>query len=316
MSRITRRAAIAGLLALAAGACGERPPPTNRLVIATGGKGGVYYALGHALATIIRRNWGIEVDVRQTGASIENLHLIGEGTADLAFATVDAVALALFGQSPFPARQPVNSLALLYDEYLHAVTLADDDVFTMGDLAGKPVSIGANQSGTELVSLRLLKAAGVKASELHHLGVAESVAALREGDIRAFFFVGGLPTPAIADLARGLPIRLLPLDAYVAKLQRDHSGVYVRRTIPATAYGMPSDIPTLGVHTLLVTGARMPDEVAYQIARLLFASRDELAAAHSEARHLNQRVAIFTDPAQLHPGAIRYYQEVKQGVAG
>ncbi|WP_181871215.1 TAXI family TRAP transporter solute-binding subunit [Sphaerisporangium album] len=313
VSGVSRRAALASALLLGVGACSSRGH-RERLTIATGGTGGVYYALGEALAAVMRRRWDVDVVVTRSAASIENLHLVAAGRADLGFASIDAVALAVAGHAPFLGRRPITSLALLYDDYLQFTTGAGDPIRRPADISGTAVSVGAPESGTELIVLRLLRTAGIEPSRLVRLGVADSADAMRRGEIRGFFFSGGIPTPAIAALARSSPIRLLPLGAYVPALQREYDGVYVTRTVPANTYGLDADVSTIGVHNLLVANAAMPADLAYRITKLLFESRGELAATHAEARHLHERTAVFTEPVPLHPGAVRYYREVKYGV--
>lgn len=302
----------------AAGGCGGQPPPRGPLRIATGGQGGVYYAYGQGLAELVREHWGgQDVQVLATAASVENLRMVARGDADVAFTLADAAALGVEGKPPFPAPQPVQALARLYDNYVHLVVRADVLVRGLPDLRGKAVSTGAADSGTELVAARLLSLAGIDpARDLtrRRLGVDESAAALRSGSIQAFFWSGGLPTRAITELARELPIRLVDLAGHAAALRELHGEFYAERTIPASAYAMDGAVATIGVPNYLVVGTAMEERVAHELTRLLFSDREALTRAHPEARRLNRRAAIGTWPVPLHPGAARYYREAKLAV--
>jgi TRAP transporter TAXI family solute receptor len=82
--------------------------------------------------------------------------------------------------------------------------LAGSGISSVEDLRGKSVSVGSPSSGTEIIVLRVLEAAGIDSdSDIDHqqLGVDESVAAVRDGTLDAFFWSGGLPTGAVTDLA-------------------------------------------------------------------------------------------------------------------
>lgn len=311
-------AAVLTLAACCAAGCGPEPPPRGPLRIATGGRGGVYYAYGEGLAQVVRERWaGGEVRVLATAASVENIRLVGRGDADVAFTLADAAALGVEGAPPFPAPQPVRALARLYDNYVHLVVRAGGPVRGLGDLRGRAVSTGAAGSGTELVAARLLGLAGIDPERdltRRRLGVDESAAALRSGGIEAFFWSGGLPTKAIATLAGQVPIRLVDLDAYVPELRDRHGEFYAERTIPASAYGLDHAAATIGVPNYLVVGAAMDDRVAHELTRLLFDGGEVLARAHPEALRLNRRAAIGTWPVPLHPGAERYYREAKLAV--
>jgi uncharacterized protein len=294
-------------------ACGERAAHPWRLVIATGGQGAVYYAYGQGLARVARTHLpGAEPQVISTAASVENLRLVAGGRADVAFALADSAALAFEGKPPFTTRAPVVALAQLYENYTHLVVAADGPIHRLGDLRGRVVSIGASGSGTELIATRLLTAAGVDPDNgirTRRLQVEDSAAAMRDGRIDAFFFSGGLPTGAIAGLARAMRIRLIDLGDYVERLRKRYQAFYEERSIPASTYELAGPVRTVGVPNYLVVGASMPVDRAYELTRMLFTQRDALAVAHPEALHLNRRAAISTYPLPLHPGAIRYYRE-------
>ncbi|WP_433477948.1 TAXI family TRAP transporter solute-binding subunit [Spirillospora sp. CA-142024] len=305
----------AGVLAVLAG-CGGAAAAPWRLVIATGGREGVYYAYGQGIAKAARERLPeAKPQVISTGASVENLRLVGEGRADVAFALADSAALAFEGRPPFAAREPVVALARLYENYTHLVVPADSGIRRLPDLKGRVVSLGAAGSGTELIATRLLTVAGVDPKQgvrVRRLQVGDAADALRGGHVDAFFFSGGLPTGAIADLARTMPIRLIDLSAYVEPLERRYRAFYEERSILASTYGLAGQVRTIGVPNYLVVNASMPEERAYRLTRLLFTRRDELAAAHPEALHLNRRSAVSTYPLPLHPGAMRYYREAKR----
>ncbi|HCT80346.1 MAG TPA: transporter [Micromonosporaceae bacterium] len=305
--------AVAGAAAVA---LRDPPPGLSRLVIATGGVGGVYFNYGQGIANAARAAYpdATAITVRETAASVANLGLIAEGQADVGFTLADSAALAVRGEAPFVGPQPITALARLYDNYTQLVVRAQSPVAELEDLKGKPVSTGAPDSGTELVAARLLGLVGLQPDRdvtRHRLDLAESVRALEDGRIAAFFFSGGLPTAAIADLARRTPIRLVNLGRFVTAMRAKYGEFYSELPVPAFVYGLVADVATVGVPNYLVVSSRMPEAEAYALTRLLFEAKATLVAAHPEARRLNRRAAISTYPVPLHPGAARYYREVK-----
>src|SRR5688572_25712576 len=172
------------------------------LSIATGGTGGVYYPYGGGLAQLISdRIPGVQATAEVTGASVDNLKLLQQGRADLAFTLADTLAEAVKGTGPFAATGavPVQTIAILYQNFTHIVVLRDSDIDSVADLRGRRVSVGSPGSGTELIASRVLEAAGLDAARditRQALGAAESVNALKDGKIDAFFWSGGIPTPA------------------------------------------------------------------------------------------------------------------------
>lgn len=313
-------ATVAVLIAAAGGAVAtalrEEPHRLQRLVIATGGVGGVYYDYGQGLATAARKAYpqANPVTVLETAASVANLAMIADGQADVAFTLADSAALAVRGQAPFVGEQPIAALARLYDNYTQLVVLAEATITKLEDLRGRAVSTGAPDSGTELIASRLLGVANLHPDRdvrRHRLGLVESIEALEDGHVDAFFFSGGLPVQAIADLAHRTPIRMIDLGATVPKMREQFGEFYSVLPVPAFVYGLGEDVVTVGVPNYLVASQRMSEADAYALTRLLFDAKADLVLAHPEARRLTRRAAIATYPVPLHPGAVRYYRDVK-----
>ncbi|MBO2451476.1 TAXI family TRAP transporter solute-binding subunit [Actinomadura barringtoniae] len=292
----------------------DSEPPVRRLIVASGGEGGVYHALGTAFGVTATRRWRADVRVLTTAASAENLRMLADRRADVGFATVDTAALALRGDPPFTGKVPVAALAGLYDDYLQIVVPADGPLRSVGDLRGRRVSTGAPGSGTEIVAERVLGAAGIdidKGVQRRRWAAARSSAGLADGEIDAFFFTGGLPTPAIAELAATHKIRILSLGRLVGELQRRYGDVYLARTIPGNTYALGEEVTTIGIVNVLAVRADMDPAEAEALTELLFDEKRTLIGAHTEARRIDQRTALVTFPVPLHPGAVRYYRRSK-----
>ncbi len=308
-------AALIVLSTLAACSASQAPGGSDRLSVATGGTGGVYFVYGGALADQITQNVdGVEATAEATSASVDNMQLIGDESSDLAFSLADTAADGVEGREEFEGRPvPAQALAQLYTNYTQIVAPAGSGISSVEDLRGRSVSVGSPGSGTEIIALRVLEAAGIDPDsdiDRQQLGVDESVDAVRDGTIEAFFWSGGLPTGAVTDLATTDQIVLLPTTEYLGALRDQYGEVYEEASIPAGTYeGVEGDVAVIGVPNYLVVNESMDEEMAYQITRLLFDQQDALAEAHPEARNLDINVAPQVPPLELHPGARRYYDE-------
>ena len=298
-------------------ACGAPNSQAQFISIATGGTGGVYYPYGGGIAKLLNENLpGVRATAEVTAASVDNLKLIRDDKADIAFTLADTLADAVEARGVFAGRAPVPaaSLAVLYDNYTQIVSLKGTGVASIGDLRGRVISTGSPGSGTEIIAIRLLKAAGLDPDrdvQRQGLGVSESADALKDGKISAFFWSGGLPSAAVQDLAHstGIAITLLPSAELLPALQREYGTLYFPLQIPATAYpGVERAVSVVGVANILVVNRAMPEELAYGITRVLFEHQASLAAIHPEARNLSRARALTGSPAPFHPGALRYLQ--------
>ena len=312
---MTLRVAAWLMVTIAAGACGPGGAGKTRLSIATGGTGGVFYPYGGGIAKVISEHVpNVEATAEVTAASVDNLKFLRDHKADLALTTADMLADAVNGTGPFEGtRLPLRTLAVLYVNYTHVVTLASNPIRTLADLKGRVVSTGSPGSGGEVTAFRVLEAAGIRpATDIRKesLGVAQAVDALKDGKIDAFFWSGGLPTAAVLDLAHtpGVSIRLLPNDEVLPALQRSFGSLYFIRPVPREVYpGMDRDVPVVSVAIVLAVDESLPEELAYEITRALFEHKGELVAIHPEAKNLSLTTAVEGSPAPFHPGAIRYY---------
>jgi TRAP transporter TAXI family solute receptor len=314
-SGILRLVALLGLMAvlIVPGVAAQ-----ERLSIATGGTGGVYYPYGGGLAELLSDELpDYDFTAEATSASVDNMYLIGDGDADLAFVLADTAYDAGQGNDPFD--EPIDAMALvtLYNNFTHVVVNPDAGIESLEDLAGKSVSTGSPGSGTEVIALRMLEVAGLSADDIdqEQLGASESAAAYKDGKIDAFFWSGGLPTSSVTDLGAtpNLSYALLDTGSYVDAMREQFGAFYSVDTIPAGTYpGQDTDIETVVVPNVLVVNADMDDQLAYDIVKTMFENKDKLVQVHSAAENLNLDTAMSAEALPYHPGAVRYFEE--QGV--
>jgi TRAP transporter TAXI family solute receptor len=203
------------------------------LSIATGGTGGVYYPIGGGLANILSKYVpGMQATAEVTGGSVDNLKLIATGKPYIAFSMADAGQDAYRGEDKFKGTKvPLRTLMILYPNRMHVVTIEGTGVTKMSDLKGRRVSTGSPGSATEVMAFRVIEAAGLdkdKDMTRERLGVAESVNAIKDRKIDAFFWVGGLPTAAVTDLANtpGIKLKMIDHANTVAAMNKKYGQLY------------------------------------------------------------------------------------------
>jgi TRAP transporter TAXI family solute receptor len=289
-----------------------------RLSIGTGGTGGVYYPLGGGLAAMLSKYVpGVEATAEVTAGSIANLQLIGSGKSELAFTMADAAWDAANGLDKFKdQRVALRTLVVFYPNRMHVVTVEGTGINKFADLKGKRVSTGAPVSGTEVMALRLIEAMGLDPGRdltRERLSVAESVNAIKDGKIDALFWVGGVPTAAISDLAAtpGKKIKLIDHGDGAENLRKKYGPIYVKNRILANAYpGEARDTTNVDVWNLIVVPEKADENLVYQITKTMFEKKDELVRVHKDASFLElANQASGASPIPFHPGAARYLKE-------
>src|SRR5256714_12910294 len=247
----------------------------QNISIATGGTGGVYSPLGGGMAAMLSKYVpGIQATAEVTGGSVANLQLIGTGKPYLGMTMADATLDAFKGEDKFKGKPvPVRTLMILDPNRMHVVSVEGTGVNTMKDLKGKRVSTGSGGSATEVMAFRVIEAAGLdkdRDMKRERLGVAESVNALKDRKIDAFFWVGGLPTAAVTDLANtpGIKIRMIDHADTVAAMNKKYGPLYIEDVIPKATYrGMDTDNKQATVWNILVSHENLSNQTAYNIVR-------------------------------------------------
>jgi TRAP transporter TAXI family solute receptor len=302
-----------------------------KIMITTGGIGGVYYYYGTTVAEILSKYAGVEATAIQTAASVDNLLLIqrrtdpSKNTYYLGLVLPDSAYLAYTGKierfKDKPAKE-VRIMWAMYPNILHIVAAPGAGIKTVADLKGKKVSTGAPGSGTEIEAFMVLEAAGIKTSDLakqERLGASESAESLSHGTLDAYFWSGGLPTGSVTELAatlarKGSKIEFVNLDPkgdLVKKLLEKFPGVMEAGVIPKEVYNTEKDIHTLAFWNLFMGPKSLPEKYSYAITKALFENLGQLQKAVKAAKDntLANAVKFTHGTIPYDPGALHYFKE-------
>jgi uncharacterized protein len=302
-----------------------------KIMITTGGIGGVYYYYGTTVAEILSKNAGVEATAIQTAASVDNLLLIqrrtdpAKNTYYLGLILPDSAYLAYTGKIERFKDKPAKDIRVLWAMYpniLHVVAAPGSGIKTIADMKGKKVSTGAPGSGTEIEAFMVLEAAGLKPADLgkqERLGASESAESLSHGTLDAYFWSGGLPTSSITELATTLArkggkvefVNLDPNGELVKKLLQKFPGVMEAGVIPKETYNTEKDIHTLAFWNLFMGPKSLPERYSYAITKALFENLPQLQKAVKAAKDntLSNAVKFAQGTIPYDPGALRYFKE-------
>jgi uncharacterized protein len=317
---VSRRGVLAGGAAL--GAAGLISSPAlaqakQRLTIVTGGTGGVFYPYGGGIAKILSEKVAnLQVTSQVTGGSVDNCKLVAAGDADIGFSTLDSAYDAMQGTGAYQrdGKLDVRVLAVLYDSFLHVIGSQSAGITTMASMRGKRIGVGSAGSSTESIADRVIEAAGLNPrSDItrDNLSVAESAGALKDGKIAAFFWIGGIPTAAVRDLATsGQPaLTFIPTGEELAKLERQWPGLYRPFNLPANAYaGQAAAVSGLGVANVLVVSSKAPAAQITAVLNGIFNNLEEVQKIHPEARRLTLQSAAVKTAVPFHPAAEAFFK--------
>lgn len=310
---------LAALLLPGAVAAGEK----LSFSIVTGGTGGVWYPLGGAIGGVIGKHVpNADATSEATTAAIDNLKLLTAGKAGMAFAYDYHAVWANEGKmiKELGKKQPVRVVLSFYEQPFHITTKEGTGIRSVMDLKGKRVSTGAPNSGTEEQADYVLKALGIdwnKDLKREKLGASESVAALKDGKIDAFFWSGAVPTSSIIDLSStpGLKMVLLPVGGETAdKIMKANPAVFHKTVFAKGSYSaLDKDVEAIAITAVVNAMESFPADKMYQIVSAIFANTKDLSAVWKGATQLTpeKSIAQMTPDAvkYLHPGAEKFFKE-------
>jgi uncharacterized protein len=288
----------------------------TNLILATGGTSGTYYPFGGAIAQIFNTKIeNMNVTAQATGASVENLKLIGKKEAELAIVQNDMTDYAYKGLEAFKDGkvENVRAIATLYPEVIQIVASPDSGINTVTDIKGKKFSVGAPGSGVEANARQILDVLGMTYNDFsaNYLSFAESSDSFKDKHIDGFLFTSGIPNAAIQDITATSALNFVSIPDDVIKSITEKYPFFTAYVIPAGTYqGQTADVKTIAVNATLVVGSEVSEKVVYELTKALFANQAELATAHAKGKLLSLETAVTGISIPYHPGAEKYYKEV------
>lgn len=335
MQGATRRRLLAGLAGTAGLGLLPRLPlaqasPTF-LRIGTASTAGIYFPLGSLVATAISNPPGSrECDrggscgvpglvavAQSTDGSVHNVAALAGGTLETAFCQADVAYWAFHGEGPYEGAAPVTSLraiANLYPEVVQLVVRSGANIRSVPDLRGRRISLDRDGSGTQVDARLILDAwdLGPDDLEAHYVPANVAASMMRNGELDGFFLVAGIPTPSLVDLARDLPINLVPIVGEPIDALRRRYPFFGPADVPPGTYPSSFPIVSLSVGAQWLTTAALDEELVYGITRALWhpSNRSLLDEGHPKARQITLDTALNGLGVPLHAGARRYYEEL------
>lgn len=289
----------------------------ERVTVAGGSTGGVFFSLATGMAEMMSKNLeGYSVTAGATGGSGENVRLLAMKGAQFGLITSDSAATGREGKDAFAAEGGYPNLAgvmMSYDQVMHLVVPANSPIQSMADLKGRRVSPGPAGSGTALMAAPILEAYGLAGTvKLDPLSHSQQTNALGDGQLDAAFLLLPEGSSTIASFAAAVPIRLIPMDdPEVLDSLVENYPYYFPMDITAGVYdGQPDAVSSLGVAVVLASSTDVNEELVYQVTKLFNERIGDLVSYHSIAKTIKPENALTGMPIPLHPGAQRYYEEV------
>jgi len=304
---------VAVTLALLAPTRAAEPNWPDDLTIGAASPGGTYYVYGGGLAQILTRELGLPVAMRATEGPAENIALMESGEAKLGFVTVGVALQAWNATGAWAGKPPARSLRVMfpmYDTPFQFMALQDANIRSLADMAGKRIGIGPRGGTSATYFPDIFKALKISADFVFGEW-AELAAQVHARSIDVLAVGAGVPFPSFIELEAKDKVRYIPLSSQELATLRLAMPELTPSRVPAGTYpSLLRHYQTLGLYNFAVAHADLPDDLVYNIVRVVFDKHEEMMEVHAAAAATVPANLERNTFLPLHPGAIRYYRQI------
>ncbi|MCC5963882.1 MAG: TAXI family TRAP transporter solute-binding subunit [Rhodobacteraceae bacterium] len=304
--------AAAAVMAASVASADDRSDWPSGLTVGTASQGGVYFVYGNGLASFISEELGISSSGEVTGGPVQNVTLTQMQEHDIGLVTMGPMFEAWNGESelaPGLEHTDVRALFPMYETPFQGIALTSQDISSVGDLAGKRVSVGPAGGTPGTYWPRILEALDVEAN-VSFAGAADAAGQLQDGLIDAFVFAAGVPIAAFSQLAAEADVRTFTFT------EEEHAAVLEAFpevspfTIPGGSYTVQDeDQPSVAMWNFAIAHADMPESLAYEITKLVMENNDRMMQIHAAAEATLPENFENNAFLPFHPGAVRWFEE-------
>ena len=312
-------------LTLAIAGCTDGLNRSRPYILTTATTGGTYYPVGVALATIahaqLNETKGISLTAISSAGSLENVKLLRDNQAQFALLQGPFGAWSWNGEGPVSKPQThVRSVSAMWQNVEHFVLLSElaktGEIMDLADLDGERFVLGARNSGAEQTGRFILDTLSIDYENkfnLAYMGYGPTTSAIQDGNIVGMNIPAGAPVSSITQAYAMLGDRLTILNWTQETLDKLNAKYPLWDWYdfpPGTYPNQTKLIRTIGSPNVLVTRSDIPEDVVYNVTKVIWENLATLQEIHGATKDMRLEIAIDGLGAPLHPGAIRYYREV------
>ena len=301
---------------------------TRDFLISTAGTGGSFYPVGVGIATLVKLKLGtrpegkINLSALTSQGSCDNVNILSDGRADFGVIQSLMVDFGYHGTNDFEGKpketlRAVTALMFNTNQFItykeNAPTGTISDIL---DMQGSKVVLGTKNSGGLLEYRLFIQKLGAPQGEgffnESYMGFRQRAEALINGNLDGINLTSGIPNSSATLALSSLGDKAVLLGFTEEQLAKVTDGtVWGPYTIPAGTYpGQDADLQTVAQPNLLVTTADTPEDVVYEVVKTMYENLPFLRSVHGSLNDLSPENALKGITVPLHPGAIRYYEEI------
>lgn len=290
----------------------ESAKPTT-VTIGTASQGGVYYIYGGGLASLLEKEFGVTSNVEVTGGPVHNMQLTQTKDIDIGMITLGPGYEGLTGTGDWTGGTKLEDVRVVFPMYttpFHWWALKSSGVESIADMKGKRVGVGpaGGTSGTYLPLIH--EALGLNTTDVQ-AGASDMTAQQMDGQLDIIGFAAGIPIPAVSEVESQRKINFFGIEGEERDKVIEEYPFFFPFQIPADTYTtLDEDLETIAMFNFGIVHKDMNEDFVYEFVKAYHENQDFLVTTHKSAEEAVPEAILKNEVMPLHPGAIRYYEEV------
>lgn len=317
MMQLTRKlmatCAAAALLLPAAAIAQDRDGWPRSVAIGTATIGGTLYVYGGGMAAVIEEFVGVNASVENTGGPVANATLVDQGELELGLVTMGPAWQAWSGASemmPGVEHRNIRALFPMFETPLQIATTGNAELGSLTDLADKRIGGGSATGTASFLMPQIFSLLDIE-TELRHASWGDLSRQLGDGMLDVVTYTAGMPVPALMELEASNSVNLYSFSSEEVDTLVDALPFLAAFRIPAGTYSsVDEDVNTVAIWNFAIGHKDLDDDFVYEIVKAVMENNDRMREAHATARNTLPENITGNNFMWLHPGAVRYYQEV------
>lgn len=289
----------------------------STVIIGTASQGGLYYIYGGGLGELVNQELSVTSNVEVTGGPVHNMQLVSTKDIDIGLVTLGPAYEGFKGEGEWTGGQKLDDVRIIFPMYttpFHWWSV-DESVQSLDDLIaankrGVGVGPAGGTSGTYLPLIHDLL--GITANAVQ-AGASDMVSQQLDGQLDVIGFAAGVPIPAVQEaLATSRnPVHLFGISGAQRDLVIENFPYFSEFTIPGGTYEeVEEDIETIAMFNFGIVHKDMNEDFVYDLVKAYHEKIDFMIQTARAAEEAKPEAILLNTEIPLHPGAIRYYEEI------
>lgn len=286
----------------------------STVTIGTASQGGTYYIWGGGLANLLEEHLDVTSNVEVTGGPVHNIQLLDEGDIHVGMVTVGPLFEGFYGEGDWAEKEydDIRVIFPMYHTPFHWWSTADSGATSIVEHEGERVGVGPAGGTPGTYNPLIYEALGIETGEQVQAGAGDMGTQMMDGQLDHIGFSAGIPIATVTEIESQMDINIYGIDGEERDKVIEALPYFIEYVIPADTYDqLDEDLETIAQYNFGAVQKDANEEFVYDFVKTYHENIDDMIATHNSAEEAKEPDAILmNDEYPMHPGAIRYYEEI------